>query len=40
MYPFVGGDSIEGAAKGLFLGEKPNPCSKLHLLRLQEDCPY
>ncbi len=37
VYPFIDGEAIEDAAKGLFLGEDPATCSAAHLLQLQEE---
>ena len=37
VYPFIAGDLIESAAKGLLLGEVPLNCSSSHLLQLQQE---
>ena len=37
VYPFIAGDLIETAAKGLLLGEDPITCSSAHLLQLQQE---
>jgi hypothetical protein len=37
IYPFIAGDLVEKAAKGLFLGEDPMNCSSVHLLQLQQE---
>ncbi len=35
VYPFVGGQLIEDAAQGLFLGEDPTTCSPSKMMQLQ-----
>jgi hypothetical protein len=37
IYPFIAGDLVEKAAKGLFLGEDQLNCSSAHLLQLQQE---
>jgi hypothetical protein len=37
VYLFIGGEAIEDAAKGLFLGEDPHTCSAAQMLQLQEE---
>ena len=36
MYPFVAGNDIENAAKGLHLGEEISKFSSSHILKLQQ----